>query len=460
MENGLNRRGRISDFLYMLPVFVFVLSILLVRLHMFSMPMTDVYWSPETDTSTMSDLFSFWKAMAIICSACLAVIVFIIGYFKDSIRLKRNFLYIPALVYVAFTLFSLAFSDYKYFALRGMSEHFEGTIVLLAYILMVAFLANVVDNERSLKFVIYCALIAAFLLGVLGVTQATGKDFLSSTLGQKLMTPNYMLENGMMSWDMIDIMSATGQKVYDFSFTDGEVYQTVYNINYVPLYLSLLIPVSALLFISFCTSESKAKKGLSIIFLALYGLYLYNFFAANSASGYFGLAAVFIAALVVFHKYVKKWIKPLICLIVVLGLIMGLSSDRWLPEFKKLYGNTIDLIIEKVYADNAVSLQTEYENAPADVWIPVDYIETYDDHINFGINGDAIIITRDNEHASFVITDGKGEQLYLTTIAGEEGTFQILDERFHDYVKLSYICNCSNETIAMEILLYGRCLLL
>ncbi len=435
MENGLNRRGRVSDFLYMVPVFVFILSILLVRLHMFSMPMTDVYWSSETDTSTMSDLFSFWKAMAIICSACLAVIVFVIGYFKDSIRLKRSFLYIPALVYVAFTLFSLAFSDYKYFALRGMGEHFEGTAVLLAYVLMVAFLANAVDSERRLRFVVYCALVAAFLLGILGITQATGNDFLSSTVGQKLMTPNYMLENGMMSWDMIDIMSATGQKVYDFSFTDGEVYQTVYNINYVPLYLCLLVPVSAVLFISFETCDSKVGKSVSYIFLGLYGLLLYSFFSANSASGYLGLVAIFVTALIVFRKKLKLWVKPIVCLVVVLGLVMGLTAGRWMQEVKNVVGELPKLMATSIYAEDLSNIQ--YDNPAGSALLPMDYVETGDRFVKFGINNNTLVITRDDEHASYMITDEDGNQLFMRAIDGESGSFEILDDRFHDALKLS-----------------------
>ena len=146
---------------------------------------------------------------------------------------------------------------------------------------MVFFLANAVDSKRRLGFVIGCTLIAAVMLGILGVTQATGNDFFSTAAGQKMMTPNYTLDNGMKSWDMIDVLAASGEKAYAFSFTKGEVYQTVYNINYVPFYLILLIPVCAILFICFASCEDKRKKGISVLFLVVYGLLLYNFFAAG-----------------------------------------------------------------------------------------------------------------------------------------------------------------------------------
>ena len=437
MENGLNKRSWISDLICVLPALIFTLSILLVRLHLFSMPMTNVYWSEMTDTGTMSDVFNYWKALAIMGAAGLAVIIAAAAYFKGSVHYKKSFLYIPAIVYAAFVLLSLATSGYRYFALRGMGEHFEGTVVLLSYVVMVFFLANVVDSERRLRFVVYCALIAALLLSILGVTQATGNDFFSTVAGQKLITPNYVLENGIKSWDMIDILAASGQKAFDFSFTKGEVYQTVYNINYVPFYLILLIPACAILVVFFGTAEDKTKMGLSVVFLALYGLLLYNFFTANSASGYFGLAAFSVAALIVFRNNLKKWIKPILCLIVVLGLIMGVTADRWLPEIRGAISSASRALIDTVFADNAPEIKRDFENEAASIWIPIDYIETTENQVHFGINGAELLITRDNENSSYAITDGAGDQLYMTTIDGQDGVFQILDDRFHDYLTLS-----------------------
>ncbi len=437
MENTLTKRSRISDFVCMLPAFIFALSILLVRLHLFSMPLTDIYWTEATDATTLSDLFNYWKAMAILCAGCLAVIVFVVYYFKDRVSFKKSFLYIPALVYVAFVLVSLAFSDYKYFALHGMQEHLEGTFVLIAYVLMVLFAFNVIDSERRVKMVVFCVLGVALLLGVLGITQATGHDFFATVTGQKMMTPNYVLDTGIKSWDMIDILASQGQKVYDFSFTDGEVYQTVYNINYVPLYLTMLIPLSAVIFLSASKTKTKHRKFLSIISLILYGLFLYNFFAANSASGYFGLLAVFGVALIIFRKHLKSSIKSIICLVLILCLVMGLTTDRWLQEVKDAFGAVIRSTTVFIYADNLPNLQYDYENGPGRVFVPVDFIETYDDFMLFSINGNVIKVMRDNEHSAYIVMDDSGNQLYMRPIENEDGKFEILDDRFHDYVRVS-----------------------
>ena len=437
MEKSLNNKSWISDFLLMLPAFMFVLSILLVRLHQFSMPMSGIYWSSATDSSTLTDVFNFWKASTVIFAAGLALAVCAFAYFKDHVRFKKSFLYIPAVIYAVFVLLSFVFSDYKYFALRGMSEHFEGTVVLLSYIIMVLFLANAVDNERRLKSVVYCAFFAAFLLGILGITQATGHDFFSTTAGQKLMTPNFVLDNGMKSWDMIDILALSGQRIYDVAFKDGEVYQTVYNINYVSLYLSLLIPVSAILFIYFGLGENKGKRSFSILFLVLFGLLSYNLIAAKSAAGYVGLCITFISALIVFRKYLKQWAKYIICLIVVLGLVMGVLADRWLPEIVNTLKSALTEFTAIVYAEDNPDIQYDYEFKPASIYSDVDFVETHENYMLFGINGEVLRITRDDASSSFAITDEQGNQLYLRPIENREGVFEILDDRFHDYVTLS-----------------------
>lgn len=435
MGRNFNRQTWLSDLLCMLPAFIFIVSITLVRLHLFSMPLSDVYWSEATDSTVLADLFSYWKAIAIIGAACLSLLIFVCLYFKDMLRIKTRFICIPALVYVVFILLSYALSNYKYFALRGMNEHFEGTIVLLSYIVMMLFLANVIDSKRRLKTVVYFTFAVACILGILGVTQATGHDFFSTAFGQKLMTPNYTLDTGINSWDMIDILSASGQKMYNFSFTDGEVYQTVYNINYVPLYLALLLPVAAFTFL-FISKQQEDKKIIGpIALLAIYGLLLFNYFVANSASGYVGLLMAFFAAVFVFYKYFKKMFKPLLCLFLITGLVMGVTANRWLPEVKKGISDVTLQTTSIVYADD-LNVQTEWENAPESKGPFLDYVESCGDHLDFSMNGNVLRIVRDSVNGGYLLNDSEGNPLYISPIDNDPGWYQVLDERFHDFIRV------------------------
>ena len=118
---------------------------------------------------------------------------------------------------------------------------------------------------------------------------------------------------------------------------------------------------------------------------------------------------------------------------------MGVLIDRWMPEVRGLFDSLYKMSTSLVYASNGQNINRNYDNKPASIWIPVDSIETYQDHISFGINGNVLLLTRNDEQSSFVVTDGNGEQLYIATIDDEDGVYQILDDRFHDYVKLSLI---------------------
>ena len=437
MENGLNKRNWASDLLCMFPAFLFSLSILLVRLHLFSMPLTNIFWTEAKDSSILADLFGYWKSVTIIVAGCLGIAFLLVGYVGDKICFKKSFLYIPTVIYILFILLSLAFSKYKYFAIHGMQEHFEGSVVLLAYIAMLFFLVNVVDSERRTKIVILCVLGMGLLLGLLGVTQATGQDFFTTAIGQKVITPNTVMESGIKSWDMIDILASQGKQMYEFSFTKGEVYQTVYNINYVPFYLSLLIPVSAILFVFYNKKNDRSRIFFSFLFLTLYGILLYNFFAANSAGGYFGLVAIFGAAIILFAKYLRNWIKPILCLIVISGLVMGILADRWLPEIKGVFSVAMNNLATLIYADSSGETEKVFENRPGSVFCPMDYIVMKDGELFFAMNGDAIVASRDADNGAFLLSNINKEPLPLDEINGNSGVFAVMDEHFHDYVKLT-----------------------
>ena len=66
MEHSLKKRNHSLDLLGVSPAFLFILSILLVRLHLFSMPLSNIFWTEASDTTVNEDLFSYWKSVSII----------------------------------------------------------------------------------------------------------------------------------------------------------------------------------------------------------------------------------------------------------------------------------------------------------------------------------------------------------------------------------------------------------
>lgn len=430
----IKKKLPVKEIAFLIPAFIFTLSITIVRTHVGYMPMSQFFWFGTNDETQLVDTYCYYKHLVIYAASISAVAVTVLRYFKYDFCIKKSIVYIPCAIYILFAFLSYVTSDYKYFALHGMNDHFQGIFVLLSYIILILFISNNANSTVAIKSIVLVALSAALLLGILGVTQATGHDFFQTVTGQKLMTPNTDMGNGLTAWQMIDMYNSMGQQAYDYKFTAGEVYQTVFNINFVPFYLTLLVPLTAMLCIRYMSADKK-NYVLALVCLALFGLLLYNFFAANSASGYFGLVAIVLGGLIVFNKRVIKWLKPLICLVIVCALVMGLLADRWLPEVKSKFTDVLGLTADTVYgADMPEHFSTKFDNAPASIKPTIDYISTEDGKIEFSINGEPIIVTRNDAEKKFDLTDSIGDQIVIGTKKSAPDIYELLDDRFHDYV--------------------------
>ena len=430
MDNRLSKRNKTIDIVCTVPVFLFIWSITIVRVYWYKMPLSEYFFTSATDTKQLSEMYSYWKSFAIIAAAVLAIIVGVLYYCQEWLFLKKSFLYIPLFVYALFVLLSLAFSEYKYFAIHGTNYYFGGTFVLLSYCVMVLYLYNAVDSIRRVKLVVYFTLGVSALLGALGVSQVLGHNFLLTTVGQKLIAPNVKLTSGELYWDKIDRLAEDGETV--FHFTHG-ISQTIGNMDHLPLYISLLLPVSAFLFIYF----AYEKKRRSIVFLLLYGLLLFNFFASRAASGYFGLVAMFLAALVFFGKYIKQWGKPIICLVLITALVMGVSWDDWYPEVRSLFPSVASHMVTNVYAEGASAEQMQFENEPGSKFGKIDYIETDGLTLSFSVKGNVLNIVRNKAAHVYELYDTEWQPLSVRTIKGAKNKYEILDDRYHDFFLLT-----------------------
>jgi hypothetical protein len=126
--------------------------------------------------------------------------------------------------------------------------------------------------------------VVSALLSLLGLSQYLGHDFFQTALGQCLITPRTTTLSGVpvAMWDRIAEAAAQGKPFINFVFQNGEIYQTVYNVNYVSFYLTLLIPLVIMLFI---TEKGRGKK---CLWGALFSLLMMNLIGSASSSGFWG----------------------------------------------------------------------------------------------------------------------------------------------------------------------------
>lgn len=391
-----------SNIFQMLPVLFFTAVIIMImRMHSYQRPMAYFFWS--SGENNLTDFFSYYKMTAILGCAIVACIFLLYRIFIQGFYVKKSSAYIPMLVYILFVVLSYLFSDYKTFALWGWNDRFEGTLVLISYMVLLFYVINTVNSERNVQWLVYALAATSTLLGLLGLTQALDQDFFRTTIGKKLITPSWF-------WDKLDSL--------EFTFENKEIYQTVYNINYVSFYLTLLIPLFGMLFIHSMIKGKEEAIYKKILWGALFALTLYNLIGSASSGGLMGMAFVVIMALIILNKKILGWKKPVAFLLLITLVIGAASYERWYSELSNAFtGISEEKTIENLQAYNVTH--------------KLDYIETTGNDVVIGYNGDHLVFTTyPDDPAAITIEDSDGKTIGVTEVENSKNTFRIDDSRY------------------------------
>jgi len=430
----------------MLPAAFFTAFVIIItRMHVYNRDMGQFFWSGQGDNAQLSDFFSYFKMVAIVICATLAILFLLYRVFTQALYIQKSVYYYPMVLYSLLVILSYAFSDFKEFALWGYNDRFEGTVTLLAYMVMLFYIINTVRTERNVKWIIYPVAASSFLLGMLGVSQAGDFDFFRTAFGKKLITPSWF-------WDQVDSLN--------FTFQNKEIYQTVYNINYVSFYLTLLIPLFGLLFIYSMTAGKEDRIYKKLIWGLLFGLAVFNLIGSASSGGLMGMAVVVLVAAIVLNKRILQWWKPIGILVIITLLIGGLTFQRWMPEFtgalNSAFGKATaaapEIAAPEATSPAATSSEAATEEATsseaatkeatstaatsqavvaAEKEMPkLDYLDTDGNEIRFSVGGNEAVITvypEDPEGVKITDKDGKKIDLIPTAVSP---IYQMDDKRF------------------------------
>ena len=401
----------------LLPVMFFTaVVILMVRMTPYERPMAQFFWNGGGDSLT--DFFSYIKMTAVLVVTGLAILILLYRVFTQSFFVKPTIIYVPMAIYLVMVVLSYLFSDYKEFSLLGWNDRFEGTLTLIAYMVMLFYIINTINTERAIKWVLYVLAGSSVLLSLLGITQALDKDFFRTVIGQKLITPNVMTDSGLTMWQLIDQAAEKGEQALNFTFLNREIYQTVYNINYVSFYLTLLLPLFGLLFIRSVLQKNDEPLYKKILWGALFALTLFNLIGSASSGGFLGMGVVVFLAIIILNKRIIQWWKPLFVLILITIVISGITYERWMPE---LTGAVKDTVGSSVNTENI-------NTKPAHI----DYIVTHKDEniIEVGIEGDLFLMkTYPGDWPSISVLDENNQPIHLAE-TDVSPVYRFDDERF------------------------------
>src|SRR5665648_170026 len=96
----------------MLPAAFFTAFVIIItRMHVYKRDMGQFFWSGQGDNAQLSDFFSYFKMVAIVICATLAILFLLYRMFTQALYIQKSVYYYPMMVYSLFVLLSYAFAD-------------------------------------------------------------------------------------------------------------------------------------------------------------------------------------------------------------------------------------------------------------------------------------------------------------------------------------------------------------
>lgn len=359
---------------------------LIVYYHVFDSKLSQYEWFGGSDRQVD---FYVWAKMFLFLGVCIyALLVLLFQHFFGEHRLIWKKQFIPLIIYGALTILSTIFSISKYHSLHGSYQQFESVWVLLGYCLIAYYAFYLIRTQEALWRLLNWFGIGAGLMSVIGLSQILGHDLLQTKLGKTIITPTGFDINKL-SW----------------SIEKGRTYLTLENPNYVGSYVALMVPI--LIGVSIAAEKTWKK----IVFAVLTAIMIVILFASQSRTGIVALAAGFFVMLLFARKSViKHWRISIGAVVALVGIFVfyNIATDNYL--FHKLQAM---VRVEK----------TEY---------PLQYIETNEDNVTVGYNGNELVIQVEKDkkgEAIFTLSDGEGNEVECPT-SYHNGWLYLSDERF------------------------------
>jgi hypothetical protein len=329
-NNKNNKNTKPTNVFLLLPIILIVAVLpFIIRQHLYDTHLEDYSWFPAATQN--NDFFLYYKQVFFLLITSLIVIILItkVTYYKQKLSYAPVF--IPLAVYALFAVLSSIFSKYSGFSYRGAIDQFESIFVLLGYCLAAYYTFLVVKTEQDVRRILQCLTISVIVFGILGLTQISGHDFISTKAGLKLILPQS-------EWSSLDSVQ--------FIMEKGRVYLTLFNPNYVGVYAVLITPLLLVLLIF-----NKNKKMIPVYIIALASILL-CLVGSKSKSSLIGLAIACLFAVILLAKHlIKNWYitVPAIFLMIIAVFLYNHANNNIL--FQQLKTATNFVKAEKPLSD-------------------------------------------------------------------------------------------------------------
>lgn len=369
-----------------------------------------------------NDVFSFNKMIIYII---LSIIIFLIFIFKEKnikfIKHEKSNLYIVLLLLTS--ILSTVFSVYRYSSIKGSPTRYENVVVIICYISSLLIIKNYQFDAKYYKNNIKLLFYSSLIISIIGISQIIGKDFWSTQLGKFIMIPHIYIEN-----------------IGEITFTMGEgrAYGTVYNPNYLGVYMGMIIPLSTTLLI--LRKDIKEKIFYAIVTI----LALINILGAGSKAGLLSIIFYLILLLIFFRKKIfKNSGKNLAVVLIFIITIFGFNAYKD-NHIKKIMVNAFKSFEKQPESDfkDFKLGNNEMTIVKDDFTLKMDYddgsiifMDENDDEIEYEVDGSKIYFEDEVYKGTTFIYSDFGEflgfEINLPTNKGDRKFLVGLDDENH-----------------------------
>ncbi|MCH5251857.1 MAG: O-antigen ligase family protein [Lachnospiraceae bacterium] len=322
----MNQVKKIMATLPVLPVFLALGFVpLIVSAKKYTTGLNGYDWFSNSETSV--DIFLYWKGRALILLACIMFFILVVRFVRRTGK-KAVLPFLCLCCYLLLAVLSTIFSRYPSFSLWGSYEQWEGLLVLLAYGILFFYAYQVTDCERMVRVIVYGIIIGSFLLGLIGTFQFFRMDLFRSDIGKSIMN--------LMSGDKMS---------YTFNFSDGWVYATLYNPNYVGSYAALTFPISVAVAV---IEWKKLPVVITLLSMASTCLLTITLLGSQSLTGCIGVIAGLLFLVIYMFPVMKrklgkrKMTGGLLGTVVFIGILCFLFPEEIRFGTDKLFYPTAD----------------------------------------------------------------------------------------------------------------------
>ena len=382
-------------------IFVIALVPLIMRMKTYDPNYMQFKWFPDITQHT--DFFLYFKQWIFVTITLIMLSIIIYKAYRNKKYISASPIFIPLGIYALLNILSAIFSKYSYFSIQGSMDQFESLFAILGYCTVVYYAFLFIQTEEDMAYVLKYFVISILILSVIGIGQFMGKDIFASEFGQRLILSKEY-------WGRVSI---------NLSFGQGRVYLTLFNPNYVGVYVALVAPVILILLLF-----SKKLWNSVLYAFALIGLII-CVIGAESLAGLAGLVISLIGLLVFLWRYIIRryyiFLPIALMMIITLVILNGINDNFMINRIRSAFD------IEKT-ENNLTNITTK------------------DDVVSFKYKGNEInisMIADDIEAVFFIVIDESGATINHT-YDENTGIFSVQDERypgitFHPIVYGDYI---------------------